>query len=60
MFPGFLGGGFGASGPLERPEEPAKYISELPKLVQTDLASSAVVCGKLAGTSSTSVGWTLT
>ena len=28
-----------------RPEEPAKYIAELPKLVQTDLASSAVVCG---------------
>ena len=43
--PGVPGGGFGASGPLERPEEPAKYISELPKLVQTDLASSAVVCG---------------
>ena len=28
-----------------RPEEPAKYISEIPKLVQADLASSAVVCG---------------
>ena len=28
-----------------RPEEPAKYISELPKLPQADLSSSAVVCG---------------
>ena len=28
-----------------RPEEPAKYISELPKLSPADLASSAVVCG---------------
>ena len=28
-----------------RPEEPAKYISELPKLSSADLASSAVVCG---------------
>ena len=28
-----------------RPEEPAKYISELPKLPQADLSSSAVGCG---------------
>ena len=28
-----------------RPEEPARYISELPKLSQSDLANSAVVCG---------------
>ena len=33
------------TGALERPEEPAKYINELPKLVQVDLAQSAVVCG---------------
>ena len=33
------------SGPVERPEEPAKYISEIPKLVQADLSVSAVVCG---------------
>ncbi|CAE7521159.1 RE2 [Symbiodinium sp. CCMP2592] len=47
-------GGLGAScgvpvasrgrGPLN-PEEPAKYINELPKLTQTDLSQSAVVCG---------------
>ena len=34
-----------AGGESNRPEEPAKYISELPKLVQADLATSAVVCG---------------
>ena len=28
-----------------KPEEPARYISELPKLAQTDLSQSAVVCG---------------
>ena len=28
-----------------RPEEPAKYISELPKLTPASLADSAVVCG---------------
>ena len=28
-----------------RPEEPAKYINELPKLVAADLGSSAVACG---------------
>ena len=28
-----------------RPEEPAKYISELPKLNQVELSQSAVVCG---------------
>ena len=28
-----------------RPEEPAKYINELPKLNQTELSQSAVVCG---------------
>ena len=28
-----------------RPEEPAKYISELPKLNQTELSQSAVTCG---------------
>ena len=38
--------GTGASrGVDSRPEEPAKYISELPKLPQADLSSSAVVCG---------------
>ena len=36
--PGHLGG-------LSRPEEPAKYIMELPKLAQVDLSSSAVTCG---------------
>ena len=34
-----------AGGESNRPEEPAKYISELPKLVQADLSTSAVVCG---------------
>ena len=38
-----VNGGSGAE--LVRPEGPAKYISEIPKLVQADLASSAVVCG---------------
>ena len=33
------------AGNQARPEEPAKYISELPKLVQADLSNSAVVCG---------------
>ena len=48
--PGLGGLGFtstpekGVSGDA-RPEEPAKYISELPKLTSADLASSAVVCG---------------
>ena len=28
-----------------RLEEPARYISDLPKLAQTDLSQSAVVCG---------------
>ena len=28
-----------------RPEEPAKYINELPKLTQVELSQSAVVCG---------------
>ena len=28
-----------------RPEEPAKYITELPKLASADLATSAIVCG---------------
>ena len=28
-----------------RPEEPAKYISELPKLASAELATSAIVCG---------------
>ena len=28
-----------------RPEEPAKYIVDLPRLVQSDLSTSAVVCG---------------
>ena len=52
---GFLGAGAGAGvcgvpssgGGSEgvRPEEPAKYISELPKLNQVELSQSAVVCG---------------
>ncbi|CAE7427987.1 GIP [Symbiodinium sp. CCMP2592] len=38
--------GYGTKGQdLPRPEEPARYISELPKLNQSDLANSAVVCG---------------
>ena len=31
--------------PHERPEEPAKYISEVPKLPAMDISSSAVACG---------------
>ena len=38
-------GNVSPSGPVDRPEEPAKYISEIPKLVQADLSVSAVVCG---------------
>ena len=33
------------SGETLRPEEPAKYISEIPKLGQADLVNSAIVCG---------------
>ena len=29
----------------DRPEEPAKYISEIPKLPSADISTSAVVCG---------------
>ena len=49
--PGLRSSGFpgdGISGGLlsqVRPEEPAKYISELPKLASADLATSAIVCG---------------
>ena len=32
-------------GEAVRPEEPAKYINDLPKLNQTELSQSAVVCG---------------
>ena len=32
-------------GDTVRPEEPAKYINDLPKLNQTELSQSAVVCG---------------
>ena len=39
-FPLLVGGSEGV-----RPEEPAKYISELPKLNQVELSQSAVVCG---------------
>ena len=38
----------GTPNPVEagvKPEEPARYITELPKLVQADLATSAIVCG---------------
>ena len=39
--------GSSSGGPSEavRPEEPAKYINELPKLNQVELSQSAVVCG---------------
>ena len=37
--------GENVGGNVVRPEEPARYISELPKLSQSDLANSAVVCG---------------
>ena len=43
-----MGGFLGESGRVpqkERPEEPAKYITELPKLGAADLGSSAVACG---------------
>ena len=49
--PGGSLGDFGVQGPSGsagsdvKPEEPARYISELPKLVQADLSTSAVVCG---------------
>ena len=46
--PGADSSGHRVSGGLEsglRPEEPAKYISELPKLASADLATSAIVCG---------------
>ena len=38
-------GNLGGSAEVAKPEEPAKYISDLYKLVQTDLSNSAVVCG---------------
>ena len=49
----------------ERPEEPAKYIYELPKLVAAEISSSAVVCGNwmaqtrqiFAGLSPTAMTW---
>ena len=49
----------------ERPEEPAKYISELPKLAAVDISSSAVMCGNwlaqlrqiVAGLSPSAVVW---
>ena len=41
---GFCEGG-GFSPGVRNPEEPAKYIMELPKLVQADLSVSAVTCG---------------
>ena len=37
--------GLPSSGFQERPEEPAKYIHELPKLQAPELATSAVNCG---------------
>ncbi|CAE6948457.1 GIP [Symbiodinium sp. CCMP2592] len=49
---GFGGQGVGIGGvgqrvvgDVVRPEEPAKYINELPKLNQTELSQSAVTCG---------------
>ena len=49
----------------DRPEEPAKYISELPKLAAPDLSQSAVTCGNwlaqvrqvLVGLSPSAVVW---
>ena len=62
-------GGLGASGSgsagSERPEEPAKYIFELPKLPAPEIAASAVVCGNwvaqvrqiFVGLSPTAASW---
>ena len=49
----------------ERPEEPAKYIYELPRLAQAEISTSAVVCGNwmaqlrqvFIGLSPTAVSW---
>ena len=35
----------GMAGPTERPEEPAKYVYEVPKLPNADVSTSAVGCG---------------
>ena len=50
---------------MERPEEPAKYINELPKLGAAEISTSAVLCGNwlaqlrqiLIGLSPTAVNW---
>ncbi|CAE7662902.1 TY5A [Symbiodinium sp. CCMP2456] len=63
-----VGAGYHPSTPVaapERPEEPAKYISELPKLGQPDLKTSAVMAGNwlaqvrqvLLGLSPTAPDW---
>ena len=44
-------GDVGAPAFGNRPQEPAKYIQELPKLVSADLTCSAVVCGNWLGPS---------
>ena len=49
----------------ERPEEPAKYIGEIPKLAAAEISTSAVLCGNwiaqlrqiFAGLSPTAVQW---
>ena len=51
--------------PPERPEEPAKYINDLPKLPAADISTSAVACGNwlaqvrqiFAGLSPSAVDW---
>ena len=53
------------SKPDNRPEEPAKYINELPKLPASDITTSAVTCGNwlaqlrqiFAGLSPSAVDW---
>ena len=55
----------GSNGLGERPEEPAKYIFEIPKLGPPDLSNSAVTCGNwlaqvrqvLVGLSPTAAVW---
>ena len=57
--------GTGIVGPRDRPEEPAKYVFELPKLPPAELSTSAVACGNwiaqirqvFAGLSPSSAEW---
>ena len=62
---GMLGASGSGSAGSERPEEPAKYIFELPKLPAPEIATSAVVCGSwvaqvrqiFVGLSPTAASW---